>query len=155
VIKKLIDFEEDVWNMLVERVAKKYPKHFWDDEPLKGLSLEARILNLWPGILAFNYWYYLFHDLEGAEGWGSDAAPNWINIPEWGEIRYLFQKYDQKKKDYVWDWNPRWVWVQLTDETKGRRLLCRIRKHPEGEIYWNPGGDEPDPRCQTCGESIG
>jgi hypothetical protein len=155
VIKRLIDFENTVWETLVERVSKKYPEHFWNAKPLKGLSLEARILNLWPGIMAFNYWYYLFHDLEGKEWWGSDRYENWINIPAWGEIRYLFQGWNAKEKKYTWQWNPKWVWIQLTDETKGRRLLCRIRNHPEGEIYWNPGGDEPDHRCQTCGESIG
>lgn len=152
-LKRLNDLEENVLHKLVERVAEKYPEHFWNDAPLEGISLPARILDYWPRIFTFSYFYYLFHDLGGEEWWGSDRYENWINIPEWGEIRYLFQSWTPE--GLKWQWNPKWVWIQLTDETKGRRLLCRIKGHPSGEIFWNPGGNEPDHRCRDCGESIG
>lgn len=31
---------------------------------------------------------------------------------------------------------------------------CRLRGH-DGEIYFNPGGTEPDHRCRRCLEVIG
>ena len=40
-------------------------------------------------------------------------------------------------------------------ETKAGRVWCRLRRHPNGEVYWNPGGDEPNHDCVDCGEDIG
>jgi hypothetical protein len=34
-------------------------------------------------------------------------------------------------------------------------LWCRLRGHPAGEIYYNPGGYEPNHHCRTCGDEIG
>lgn len=32
---------------------------------------------------------------------------------------------------------------------------CRFRGHLSGEIFYNPGGLEPNHHCQDCGEDIG
>ena len=34
------------------------------------------------------------------------------------------------------------------------RLRCRAMGHPAGQIFYNPGGLEPDDRCQVCGDYI-
>jgi hypothetical protein len=34
-------------------------------------------------------------------------------------------------------------------------LFCRIKGHPNGPIYFNPGGLEPNWKCKDCGEDIG
>ena len=146
-IKKLADWEENKWDDLIERAASKYPDSFWNDEvPDKGWELF--LIKRWPRYLTIGYWYYIFSNLEGNSLY-DDEFPNWINIPQWGEWRYLF--FDWKGK-----WTGfKWAWIKLTDETKGRRLICRLRGHPKGEVYYNPGGFEPDHHCQTCGEGIG
>jgi hypothetical protein len=36
-----------------------------------------------------------------------------------------------------------------------RVVWCRFRGHPRGEVYYNPGGLEPDHSCRDCGETIG
>ena len=33
-------------------------------------------------------------------------------------------------------------------------ILCRIKGHPCGSIYYNPGGLEPDERCKNCGDEL-
>jgi hypothetical protein len=43
-------------------------------------------------------------------------------------------------------WNaPRWPSV----------IWCRLRGHPEGVWWFNPGGWEPDMHCKNCGDDIG
>lgn len=157
--KTLVNKEEDIQNWLIERWAECDPDSFWsDNEPKPRPKVwEGWIMKLWPWKLSLNYWYYLFHDLEGkGDNYYrsfSDRYPHWINLPEWGEWRYLGRWWSYQTKTYRRSF--RWAWIQLTDETKGRRLICRLRGHPEGEIYYNPGGDEPDHRCKNCGEEIG
>jgi len=34
-------------------------------------------------------------------------------------------------------------------------LWCRFRNHPEGIVYYNPGGLEPDYHCRNCGDDLG
>lgn len=34
-------------------------------------------------------------------------------------------------------------------------ILCRLKGHPNGEIFYNSGGLEPDHRCKNCLEIIG
>lgn len=34
------------------------------------------------------------------------------------------------------------------------RLWCRMRGHPAGPIWYNPGAFEPDMRCKNCGDVI-
>uniref|UniRef100_A0A6M3L277 Uncharacterized protein n=1 Tax=viral metagenome TaxID=1070528 RepID=A0A6M3L277_9ZZZZ len=65
----------------------------------------------------------------------------WLSI-YW--YQYLFDKAD----------NPLWIsdnkfidWFE--------RLKCRIKRHPCGSIYYNPGGYEPDYRCSNCGDELG
>ena len=31
---------------------------------------------------------------------------------------------------------------------------CRLKGHPDGPIYYNPSGLEPDDRCINCGDHI-
>jgi len=139
---RLAEWEEWRWSDIIERAAEKYPDWFWKDAPDKPripIRWEPLLMSYWPGVLSFSYWHYLFGKLEGGH-WGGYDAHNWINLPEWGEWRYFL-------KDFHW-------W-QLFEETKLERLWCRFKGHPKGEVYWNPGGDEPDHHCSTCGENIG
>lgn len=53
-------------------------------------------------------------------------------------LGYLFRKAD----------NPHFC-------TRLERLRCRALYHPSGEIFYNPGGFEPDSRCSLCGDYIG
>jgi hypothetical protein len=32
---------------------------------------------------------------------------------------------------------------------------CRLRGHPRGEVFYNPGGYEPNHDCVDCGEDLG
>lgn len=34
-------------------------------------------------------------------------------------------------------------------------LWCRLRGHPCGMVFYNPGGTEPDYHCKDCGDEIG
>lgn len=34
-------------------------------------------------------------------------------------------------------------------------VRCRIARHPNGEMFYNPGRSEPDHHCVDCGEEIG
>lgn len=34
-------------------------------------------------------------------------------------------------------------------------IICRIKGHPNGIIYYNPGGWEPNTHCKDCGEDLG
>ncbi len=71
--------------------------------------------------------------------WGSIL---WIMyFPDY--FRYLFAKAD----------NPRWCHDNILIDFFCR-LKCRIRHHPSGSIYYNPGGYEPDGRCKECGDEI-
>lgn len=154
-IKRWAEKEEDLFNWLTERWAEKEPDVFWseDDPKPKTKRWEGLVMNYWPYKLTVNYWYYIFHDLAGTDASHghnySDPFPRWVNWPMWGEWRYLFRNWKGEWSGF------RWAWIKLTDETKGVRLLCRLRGHPSGEVYYNPGGDEPDHRCKDCGEEIG
>ena len=35
------------------------------------------------------------------------------------------------------------------------RIRCRLRGHPEGTVYYNPGALEPDTHCKGCGDDLG
>jgi hypothetical protein len=63
-------------------------------------------------------------------------------IPDY--LVYLFSKAD----------NPGWCSDNKAVDFY-ERLKCRIKFHPCGEIYYNPGGYEPDARCKNCGDIIG
>jgi hypothetical protein len=34
------------------------------------------------------------------------------------------------------------------------KMICRIKGHPNGPIFYNPNGLEPDGRCIDCGDEI-
>jgi len=34
-------------------------------------------------------------------------------------------------------------------------ILCRLKGHPNGIVYYRSDGDCPDTRCKDCGEDIG
>jgi hypothetical protein len=36
-----------------------------------------------------------------------------------------------------------------------RTILCRINNHPDGVIYYNATGLEPDMHCKNCGDDLG
>ncbi len=36
-----------------------------------------------------------------------------------------------------------------------RRLICRLKGHPPGVYFYNPGGMEPDMHCMGCGDNLG
>lgn len=66
---------------------------------------------------------------------------NIFTFPDY--LKYLFAKAD----------NPRWSSDNLIIDWF-IRLKCRIKHHPCGSIYYNPGGYEPDGRCKDCGDLI-
>lgn len=74
----------------------------------------------------------------------------------WSNLKYIFSN-----KDYPWygklsRWfDPNW-YRYLLKPWKGFRVLwCRMRGHPYGVVWYNPGGFEPDMTCKNCGEDLG
>ena len=53
------------------------------------------------------------------------------------------------------------IWYQYLfeqpwhDKLTFRMIVCRIKGHPNGEVFYNAGGLEPDHSCKDCGEDIG
>lgn len=78
------------------------------------------------------WWAYLFSDF--------DELPTSSFEREFGRF-YVYREFP---------------WPKLFgDESAWERIVCRVKGHPKGEVFYNPGGDEPDHRCQTCGENLG
>jgi hypothetical protein len=60
---------------------------------------------------------------------------------------------------------PRWhylkwitwhYWIYIFKNNSGlQNISCRLRGHPNGPIYYNPGGLEPDWHCIDCDEYLG
>lgn len=69
---------------------------------------------------------------EGAE------EMKWLS-PWW--YQYLFS-------DLKWAYGEAWYWPLKV-------IVCRIKGHPRGWVYYNPGGMEPDYSCKDCGDEIG
>lgn len=68
---------------------------------------------------------------------------NWLDIWWW---RFLLAR----PTNYARGWHSdNWLldWYN--------RIRCRMRGHPRGIIYYNPGGLEPDSHCKGCGDDIG
>jgi hypothetical protein len=66
------------------------------------------------------------------------------------------------KNQIFWNFHPFdiWWWRFIFEKTKNekltlRRIICRIKNHPNGPIYYNAHGLEPDMRCKDCGEDLG
>ena len=57
--------------------------------------------------------------------------------------RYIFHSGDSPG----WSSSRRW-------RDAINRYWCRIKNHPAGAVYYNPGGLEPDDRCKDCGDFI-
>jgi hypothetical protein len=58
---------------------------------------------------------------------------------------YLFAPTGRRAERYCSNY---WVVDRIA------RIWCRMRGHPAGQIWYNPGGLEPDDRCKNCGEYI-
>lgn len=58
-----------------------------------------------------------------------------------GRIWYVFRPLEK---------DQRWAEISYI-----KAVICRIKNHPNGEIYYNPGGNEPDGHCKDCYELIG
>lgn len=133
--------EEAVAHWLVERATSKTPDWAFVDH---WNGWEAWLLDHWPRWLTFSWWFYLLGD--PGDRWHRPGTTAWINLWRpfwsWDELRY-------------WLKSGRWRHAFLFEETRTYRIYCRIKGHPNGEIYYNPGGDEPDHRCKDCGEEIG
>lgn len=66
--------------------------------------------------------------------------PRWLD-PYW--YAYLFAKAD----------TPGWAYTgKLRDSLN--RYRCRFKGHPDGQVFYNPGGLSPDERCKGCGDYI-
>lgn len=61
----------------------------------------------------------------------------WFNIDWW---KYILEK--PKHPNY-------------RDVGRITIIICRIKNHPCGVIWYNPSGFEPDMHCRNCGEDLG
>lgn len=59
-------------------------------------------------------------------------------------------------------WFDKWWWIYLFKKPSSysdagwlRAIWCRLRNHPAGVWYYNPGGWEPNMRCKNCGDDLG
>jgi len=55
---------------------------------------------------------------------------------------------------------PYWLypsfWKYVFKKNTGiRNIICRIRGHPYGVVWYNVSGLEPDMSCNNCGEDLG
>lgn len=48
-----------------------------------------------------------------------------------------------------------WYQYLFQANTGWRNILCRVKGHPDGVIWYNPAGSEPDMRCKNCSEDLG
>ena len=112
--------------------------------------------------------------LRATEG---DAVPHQMGVLRtwWNEGHVLFPMRFTRTKDYDLTWVGRacnryrritrwvrWSWWRYVLSAPQKRnptprrfvAWCRLRGHPNGYIYFNPGGMEPDYRCKDCLEDI-
>jgi hypothetical protein len=61
----------------------------------------------------------------------------------------------------IWRWFNIWWWRYLFEEADDpgycpwwERLWCRIKNHPDGPWYYNPGHFEPHMHCKRCGDEL-
>ena len=58
--------------------------------------------------------------------------------------------------DDIIRWFMPWFWKYLLTDCKSWfHLWCRAKGHPNGMIWINMGGEEPDTHCVDCGEELG
>lgn len=62
------------------------------------------------------------------------------------------RKHNDKRS---WAWNASYHRKQIKqaeDSIEYNKKKLGIKHHPCGSIFYNPGGDEPDPKCKECGD---
>ena len=53
-------------------------------------------------------------------------------------------------------WFSKWWYQYLFENNTGlRNVICRIKGHQDGIIFYSAGGLEPDNHCSNCGENLG
>ena len=124
---------------LIDRANQKNPGF---DGTGEERGWEAWVLRWWPKWLTIEWYRYLLGD--PGDRWHRAGTTAWINLPVWGEWRYWF-------REHGW----RYHWWSLFEETRSHRIYCRLRGHPNGQVFYNPNGYEPDTSCRDCGEEIG
>ena len=84
-------------------------------------------------LLSLGYWKYVFDDSRADR--------------EYGPWNPTF---------YRWTYNDEFItnpFAKLGNYLS--RCWCRLRNHPAGVNWYNPGGFEPDMYCRGCGEDLG
>lgn len=59
-------------------------------------------------------------------------------------------------------WFSRWWWQYLSEKSRNdtptcgkiHRFWCRAAGHPDGPIYYNVNGLEPNWKCKECGDDL-
>jgi len=70
----------------------------------------------------------------------------WLDI-EW--YRYLLRVPTKNEGDRPLGWS----YNNHTFDYLSR-IWCRLRGHPNGQVFYNPDGYEPDDHCVDCGDEI-
>lgn len=73
-----------------------------------------------------------------------DYVPRWLTR-DW--YAYLLRRPDHYDRALGWAYTNR-----VADYAN--RVWCRLRGHPAGVIWFNPGALEPDNHCKNCGDEI-
>jgi hypothetical protein len=108
---------------------KRRSYYYWNCWRKEGFPIVALILSNWS------------HSKDGMSlTWIGNLNNFYYSKTLW--LRYSFWKYIfEKPKEH---------------QTSRKTIIwCRLRGHPDGEIFYNPGGMEPDHRCKNCLELIG
>ena len=135
--------EADVWEWLSVRAEKKNPQWLEQNGHFTQNGWEAWVLRVWPKWLTIEWYRYLFGD--PGDRWHRAGTTAWLNLPVWGEWRYWLRNGE----------SLRLRWIRLTEETRLERIWCRLKGHPNGMVFYNVNGYEPDTSCVDCGEEIG
>lgn len=64
---------------------------------------------------------------------------------------------------YIWNvnrWFNIWWWKHLFRPRNTQFpwyvvIWCRLRNHPDGVVWYDPDGIEPDMHCENCGDDLG
>jgi len=78
----------------------------------------------------------------------------------WGKLQKIYFAIEESWfwKFYRW-FTPTWLAYVFEKKRVNTPWLtvvhCRIMGHPNGEVFYNPCGSEPDHHCKDCGEEIG
>jgi hypothetical protein len=129
---------------LIERSDRKNPGYEYIDERSER-GWEAWVLRHMPAWFTIEWYRYLFGD--PGDRWHRAGTTAWINL--WGPPWLDWYEFTG------WLKGGRWHHVYLFEETRTYRIYCRLRGHPNGMVFYNPWGYEPDTSCQDCGEEIG